>query len=331
MTTAQQDADTAAPRDLTDAAVAREKAKAYIEQFQLENRGALPSGQMVADHVDCGLTDKWGRNQLKPFRPAEGTSPAGPSPQRPSGSVRELAAARAAAAAAAAADSGPATAVIGPAGTARPPAAPPVLPAERLAPPPVAAPERSGAATGTASGTATGTAKPRTGTPAAAPTGTLSAPLRRLGRSLGEAVALLPLLAIAAGAFVSIWGGWVGLGKLTGFGEIELLPGIVPGWKFDTAITLPLGMEAYAAYALKVWLAPPPSLSEFGRTFARRSAIGALILGAAGQIAYHLMAAAKVEHAHWLITAFVACLPVGVLGCGAALMHLVRHPERSRP
>lgn len=326
MTTAQQDADTAAPRDLTDAAVAREKAKAYIEQFQRENPGALPSGTMVAEHCGGGLTGKWGQNQLKPFRPADSTSsPAGTPAPRRNGTVRELVAA-----AAVAAESGPATAVIGPAGTKRPPAAPPARPerpAERPAPSPVGAPDRSGVAAGTAAGTV----KPRTGTPAAAATGTLPAPLWRLGRSLGEIVALLPLLAIAAGAFVSIWGGWVGLGKLTGFGEIELLPGIVPGWKFDTAITLPLGMEAYAAYALKVWLAPPPSLSEFGRTFARRSAIGALILGAARQIAYHLMAAAKIEHAPWLITAFVACLPVGVLGCGAALMHLVRHPERSRP
>src|SRR4051794_11403314 len=35
-----------------------------------------------------------------------------------------------------------------------------------------------------------------------------------------------PLLLIALGAFVSIWGGWVGLGELTGFGPIALLPGI---------------------------------------------------------------------------------------------------------
>ncbi|MHA6631859.1 hypothetical protein ACU61A_41055 [Pseudonocardia sichuanensis] len=141
---------------------------------------------------------------------------------------------------------------------------------------------------------------------------------------------LIALLVIGAGAFVSIWGGWVGLGKMTGFGEIEMLPGIAPGFKFDTAITLPLGMEAYAAYALKVWLVPPSGLSASGRQFARGSAIAALILGAVGQVAYHLMAAAKIEVAPWPITMFVACLPVGVLGCAAALAHLVRHPERGR-
>ena len=141
---------------------------------------------------------------------------------------------------------------------------------------------------------------------------------------------MLPLLAIAAGAFVSIWGGWVGLGKMTGFGEIELLPGIAPGWTFNTAITLPLGMEAYAAYALKVWLAPPAGLTKVGRDFARGSAIAALFLGALGQIAYHLMAAAGMQHAPWPITMFVACLPVGVLGCAAALHHLVHHPEEAQ-
>jgi hypothetical protein len=36
-----------------------------------------------------------------------------------------------------------------------------------------------------------------------------------------------PLLVIAAPAAVSIWSGWVGLGSMCGFGEVEPLPGIV--------------------------------------------------------------------------------------------------------
>ena len=43
----------------------------------------------------------------------------------------------------------------------------------------------------------------------------------------------------------------------------------------------------------------------------------------AGQVAYHLMSAAGMVSAPWLVTTFVSCLPVGVLGCGAALAHLL--------
>lgn len=132
-----------------------------------------------------------------------------------------------------------------------------------------------------------------------------------------------PLVVIALGAFVAIWGGWVGLGELTGFGPIRLLPGIADQVVINSAITLPLGMEAYAAFALRAWLRPDRGLSSTARRFARRSALGALTLGAAGQVAYHLMVAAGITVAPWPITAFVACLPVIVLGWGAALTHLI--------
>lgn len=138
-----------------------------------------------------------------------------------------------------------------------------------------------------------------------------------------------PLLLIAAGAFVSIWGGWVGLGELTGFGPIRLLPGIADSVVLNSAITLPIGVEAYAAFAMWAWLAPPgAAVSESARRFARRSAIGALVLGAAGQVTYHLLAAAGLSIAPWPVTAFVACLPVIVLGCGAALTHLIGREQR---
>jgi hypothetical protein len=130
------------------------------------------------------------------------------------------------------------------------------------------------------------------------------------------------LLLIAAGAFVAIWGGWVGLGKLTGFGEIALLPGIADDFTIDSAITLPIGVEAYAAFALRVWLSSS-TRSGKAKRFAKWSTIGALALGAAGQVAYHLMTAAGMSAAPWQITTFVSCLPVVVLGCAAALTHLL--------
>ena len=133
-----------------------------------------------------------------------------------------------------------------------------------------------------------------------------------------------PVLLIAAPAFVAIWGGWVGLGGMTGFGPIRLLPGIADDWVINSAITLPVGVETYAAYAMWAWLAPPSAgVSDTARRFACWSAIGALVLGAAGQVTYHLMVAAGLVRAPWQITAFVSCLPVIVLGCGAALAHLL--------
>lgn len=133
-----------------------------------------------------------------------------------------------------------------------------------------------------------------------------------------------PLILLALPAFVAIWSGWVGLGELTGFGPVHPLPGIAAGFTLNTAITLPIGVETYAAYALRVWLAGIGSTRA--RRFAKYSAIGSLVLGAAGQVAYHLMTASHVTSAPWPITTAVACLPVVVLGFGAALAHLQHHP-----
>lgn len=139
-----------------------------------------------------------------------------------------------------------------------------------------------------------------------------------------------PIVLIALGAFVAIWGGWVELGKLTGFGEITPLPGIADDWRINSAITLPLGMEAYAAQALQVWLSHR-TRSKKARAFAKWSALGALLLGAGGQVAYHLMAANGMTVAPWWITTIVSCLPVIVLGFSAALLHLTTRNDDTSP
>lgn len=131
-----------------------------------------------------------------------------------------------------------------------------------------------------------------------------------------------PLFFIGLPAAVSIWSGWVGLGGMCGFGLVHPLPGIVPGFELNTAITLPVGVEAYGAYALGAWLSS--TAASPARTFARRSAIGALVLGMLGQVAYHLLAAARQARAPWPVTVAVACMPVVTLGFGAALTHLLR-------
>lgn len=143
-----------------------------------------------------------------------------------------------------------------------------------------------------------------------------------MGRNGRPPVWPLWLLALPAG--VAIWSGWVGLGGMTGFGVVHPLPGIADGLTMNSAITLPVGMEVYAAYALRAWLGG--QAPERARAFARRSAVAALVTGAAGQIAYHLMTAAGWDEAPWPVTIAVACVPVAVLGMGAALAHLLHEP-----
>ena len=97
---------------------------------------------------------------------------------------------------------------------------------------------------------------------------------------------------------------------------------LATGCRLNTAITLPVGVEAYGAYALGAWLTP--GTPERARSFARRSAVGALALGMLGQVVYHLLAAAGAARAPWPVVVLVSCLPVVTLGFGAALTHLLR-------
>ncbi len=131
-----------------------------------------------------------------------------------------------------------------------------------------------------------------------------------------------PLWLIASPAAVAIWSGWVGLGTLCGFGVVHPLPGIWDSARLNTAITLPIGVEAYAAYALGAWLSP--GVTGAARAFARRSAIGALVLGCTGQVLWHLLSAGHATRAPWPVVMLVACLPVVTLAFGAALTHLLR-------
>src|ERR1022692_1394483 len=114
-----------------------------------------------------------------------------------------------------------------------------------------------------------------------------------------------PLLVLALPATVAVWSGWVGIGQMTGFGQVYPLPGIFDSLHLDTAVTLPVGVEAYAAYALRAWLSASAAVSARTRRFARWSAIGSLVLGMAGQVAYHLLAQAGARHPPWAITTAV--------------------------
>jgi len=131
-----------------------------------------------------------------------------------------------------------------------------------------------------------------------------------------RAVRPWPLLVLAAPATAEVFSGWVGIAQKTGFGLVSPLPGIWPSLHLDTAITLPVGVEAYAAYALRAWLAGGDSVGGRTRRFAKWSAMGSFGLGMAGQVAYHLLAQAGAARAPWPVTMIVSCLPVLVLAMG---------------
>src|ERR1700728_4374834 len=133
-----------------------------------------------------------------------------------------------------------------------------------------------------------------------------------------------PLLVLAVPAAAEVWSGWVGIAQKTGFGTVPLLPGIWSSLHLDTAVTLPVGVECYAAYALHAWLASGHAISDRTRRFARWSAICSFALGMAGQVAFHLMDQDHVTRAPWGITTLVSCLPVLVQGMGTALAHMLR-------
>ena len=168
-------------------------------------------------------------------------------------------------------------------------------------------------------------AGPGLGSPVPARTaGPAAADRSPAGPRPGRSVRSWPLLVLAAPAAAEVWSGWVGIAQRTGFGLVCPLPGIWPSLHLDTAITLPVGVEAYAAYALRAWLARDRTVSARTRRFARWSAICSFALGMAGQVACHLMAQAGTTRAPWAITTVVSCLPVLVLAVGTALAHMLR-------
>jgi len=140
----------------------------------------------------------------------------------------------------------------------------------------------------------------------------------------GRTLRSWPLLVLAAPAAAEVWSGWVGIAQKTGFGLVSPLPGIWPALHLDTTVTRPVGVEAYAAYALRAWLSGEPWISDRTRRFAKWSAISSFALGMAGQVAYHLLAQAGAARAPWPVTMIVSCLPVLVLAMGTSLARMLR-------
>jgi hypothetical protein len=97
---------------------------------------------------------------------------------------------------------------------------------------------------------------------AASPVGAAVQDQPSAGSNHGRTSRSWPVLVLALPATVAVWSGWVGIGQMTGFGQVHPLPGIWGSFHLDTAVTLPVGVEAYAAYALRAWLSSSSTLSS---------------------------------------------------------------------
>lgn len=150
----------------------------------------------------------------------------------------------------------------------------------------------------------------------------------------GEAVLsgwhIAAALLIAIPAFLAVWSGWIGLGELTGWGKRNMLPGLVKegGWAtINTSITLPIGVEAFGALSLSVFLASRHRRGLL-RFYSGLCAFGSILLGCFGQIAYHVLTATSQKAPNELV-AFVAMLPPLVLAAAAGLIHLAASDRSS--
>ncbi len=144
----------------------------------------------------------------------------------------------------------------------------------------------------------------------------------------GKPPSRFPVVVISLAAAVAIWSGWVGLGQMCGFGPINLLPGIGGGFTLNSAIVLPISVEAYAAFALRVWLSTSYHAERTTR-FARRSTFISLAVGGAAQVVYHLLAAAGWTKAPWPVTMLVSLVPVLVIGLAGTLAKLVGNDRQA--
>ena len=129
-----------------------------------------------------------------------------------------------------------------------------------------------------------------------------------------------PLILIGLPCMVATWAGWVQLGEMCGFGLVEPFPGITD-FTIDTRITLPLGTEAYAIYAMEK--ATHRGTPRRARKWAGWSSAFSFGVGLAAQVTFHLLESAGVTKAPWPVVVLVSVVLVGVLGSAALLFHLL--------
>jgi hypothetical protein len=131
--------------------------------------------------------------------------------------------------------------------------------------------------------------------------------------------AIWPLYIISSGAVLAVWSGWVGLGTLCGFGEVQPLIGIWDGLKLNAAIALPLTMEAYGFYAMGYWFDPDEPKDV--RRYAQWTCIVAYAMGFLAQATYHVLVSWHRVHAPVPVVVLVAGVPVATICFAGGLLH----------
>jgi hypothetical protein len=124
------------------------------------------------------------------------------------------------------------------------------------------------------------------------------------------------LVLIAAACGLEVCATWIGIGSRSGFPVIRLPYGIA---RIPTDFCLMVCMEAYAGYAIFIWL------TRTGRRsgpFAMWSGLAAAAASVTAQVAYHVTGTGAVPPP-WLV-GLVSALPVIALILAALLIHLVR-------
>src|SRR5882672_3648770 len=112
---------------------------------------------------------------------------------------------------------------------------------------------------------------------------------------------------------------WVSLGMATSavsaavssFAGLRELA-IIAGWSAWLAPLLPATVDAYAATAMRVWLAES-TISGRARRFARTNAVGAILLSLTGNATSHLVGA-RLLPVSWVVVVAVGAVPALVLG-----------------
>lgn len=96
--------------------------------------------------------------------------------------------------------------------------------------------------------------------------------------------------------------------SFSGLRELAMLA----GWSDVLSPLLPLCIDSLAMTSVRVWVSSA-TRSERARRFARRTALGAVLLSLAGNAVYHVIAAGLLE-VTWLVVLSVGAVPALVLG-----------------
>lgn len=127
------------------------------------------------------------------------------------------------------------------------------------------------------------------------------------------------LAPICLAALLATWGGWAKLASMTGYAEVEMLPGIAMS-KFNIGIVLPMSVEPFGALSMSV--AFNSKVRPWARVIAGIMAVTTLVAAGVCQAVVHHLTVSGATQAPDIVVAIASVLPVIVIGLGAGLSML---------